>query len=244
MTLQATPETTVSVYAVQDGVPSGMTAGNISDGGVFDAANGLVKWGPWFDAQSRVLSYTLVAPVGTTSVTFPGGQGSFDGHNVTIEGDLEYPTAPNSPPVAFGAVIKVESGKSMSALLYGYDPDEDDYQVVINSQPRHGSLNLEGLPIIVYTPNKNFVGLDSFEFVLTDGKDTSQPAEVDITVTEPQAPKGIDSLTRLPSGKLVIEFTGTLKSSRSLSEPFLPVENAQSPLVTSASESSMFFIAK
>ncbi len=39
VTLQATPETTVSVYAVQDGVPSGMSAGNIGDG-VFDAANG------------------------------------------------------------------------------------------------------------------------------------------------------------------------------------------------------------
>ncbi len=41
--------------------------------------------GPWFDAQSRVLSYTLVAPVGTTSVTFLG-QGSFDGVNVSIGG--------------------------------------------------------------------------------------------------------------------------------------------------------------
>ena len=240
--LETSPKANVSVYAVEEGVPSGLTPSNIGEGGSYDAANGLIKWGPWFDSDKRVLSYVLDI-ANQPSILLPGGQGSFDGTNITIEGESEYPTAPNNPPVAFAAVIKAESGKSMSALLYGYDPDEDDYQVVIKSEPQHGSLNLDGLPIVVYTSYKNFVGEDSFEFVLTDGKDSSVPAEVAITVTEPQAPKGIDSLTRLPSGKLVIEFTGTLKSSRSLSEPFLPVENAQSPLVTAASESRMFFIA-
>ncbi|MDB4690805.1 Ig-like domain-containing protein [Verrucomicrobia bacterium] len=240
--LEVSPESTVFVHAVEDGLPSGLVPSNINEGGSFDAANGLIKWGPWFDAQTRMLSYELDVS-GQASFTLPGGKGSFDGVNVLIEGDLQYPHTPNNPPIAFGAVIKVESGKSSGALLYGYDPDEDDYQIIIQSEPTHGSLNLDDLPVVLYTPYANYVGEDSFRFILTDGTDFSEPATVGVFVTEPEKPKGIDSITRLPSGKLVIEFTGTLKSTKSLRDPFLPVDGAESPLITPATDAAMFFSA-
>jgi hypothetical protein len=240
--LEVSPESTVFVHAVEDGLPSGLVPTNINEGGSFDAANGLIKWGPWFDAQTRMLSYELDT-TGQASFTLPGGKGSFDGVNVLIEGDLQYPHTPNNPPIAFDAVIKVESGKSSGAVLYGYDPDEDDYQIIIESEPTHGLINLDDLPVVLYTPYANYVGEDSFRFILTDGTDFSESATVSVFVTEPEKPKGIDSITRLPSGKLVIEFTGTLKSTKSLRDPFLPVDGAESPLITPATDAAMFFSA-
>jgi hypothetical protein len=45
---------------------------------VFDAATGLVKWGPFFDDQPRTLTYRIVLPPGV-AMTRLRGRVSFDG---------------------------------------------------------------------------------------------------------------------------------------------------------------------
>lgn len=60
----------------------------ISEGGVFDAASGAVKFGPFFDHQSRVLTYELtpnLAPVESASFD---GEAVADGSAVKVGGDL------------------------------------------------------------------------------------------------------------------------------------------------------------
>lgn len=89
--LVATPPTTVSVYAVEDQVHPPAVIAHISHGGVFDAATGKVKFGPFYDHEPRTLSYSVVIPPGCIHgvcgrFTFTG-TASADGVNSPIAGD-------------------------------------------------------------------------------------------------------------------------------------------------------------
>ncbi len=75
------------VYAVEDAPPDGWTVSGINYDGNFDAVNGMVKWGPFFDNQARVLTYTVSPPSNAISLQMFEGRASFDGSSVPIAGD-------------------------------------------------------------------------------------------------------------------------------------------------------------
>jgi Domain of unknown function (DUF5122) beta-propeller len=84
--LSAQPKTNVTVYAVEDQPPTNWPVRDISHGGVFDTATGKVKFGPFFDAEPRQLTYVVYPPPGTQGV-FPFiGHGSADGISTLIGG--------------------------------------------------------------------------------------------------------------------------------------------------------------
>jgi hypothetical protein len=85
----ATPASNTSVYAVEDAIPAGWTATNISDGGVYDALNRKVKWGPFFDDTLRMLTYDVVSPLITPGLARFTGQGWFDTNAVMITGQRQ-----------------------------------------------------------------------------------------------------------------------------------------------------------
>jgi uncharacterized delta-60 repeat protein len=94
--LVATPPAGSSVYAVEDQPPPGWMVQTISHGGVFDAATGKVKFGPFFDAEPRTLSYVVVMPPDwPPTAGYFAGQAAVDGLNTPILGDdrivLPYP---------------------------------------------------------------------------------------------------------------------------------------------------------
>ena len=82
----ATPATNISAYAVQDTVPAGWLATNISDDGAFDPLNHVVKWGPFFDTLPRALSYTVLPPANASNIVAFTGTASFDANIVPITG--------------------------------------------------------------------------------------------------------------------------------------------------------------
>jgi hypothetical protein len=61
---------------------------SISDGGQWDSVNLKIKWGPFFDATPRNLTYKATPPAGESGIKYFNGTASFDGINVTITGDL------------------------------------------------------------------------------------------------------------------------------------------------------------
>jgi hypothetical protein len=76
------------------------------------------------------------------------------------------------------------SGKANTALmlsLAGTDPDGDALDYRISQMPPHGTLEGFGKDL-VYTPHADFVGVDAFTFVVSDGTNASQPATVQIAV--------------------------------------------------------------
>lgn len=91
----------------------------------------------------------------------------------------------NNPPIPpwddeygnWGESFETNEDTPLMIELTVEDPDGDDVEIIIISDPVHGSL--DGL---VYTPNENFYGADSFNVVAYDGELYSEEATVWITV--------------------------------------------------------------
>jgi hypothetical protein len=87
--LDVTPATNVAAFAVEEQIPAGWTAGNISDGGGLTTPQNSVRWGLFLDATARQLKYNLTATLAspTDPISF-SGVGSFDGVDLTADGIL------------------------------------------------------------------------------------------------------------------------------------------------------------
>lgn len=102
----------------------------------------------------------------------------------------------NTPPSADSKNISVSEGKTAEIQLNGTDPEGDSLTYFLLSYPGHGKL--EGNPPdLVYTPDENFSGTDSFSYKVSDGENDSSPATVFITVNEisPELSVGVSERT-------------------------------------------------
>lgn len=54
--------------------------------------------------------------------------------------------------------------------------------VSIASQPANGTASVVAGNVVAYTPNNNYVGIDNFTYTLSDGTNTSEPANVRVLV--------------------------------------------------------------
>ena len=89
----------------------------------------------------------------------------------------------NHAPVALSESFNVESGKSLSSRLEAKDEDEDAIVFSYGSKPSHGEFILESDGSFTYTPFKDFKGLDSFTYKITDANNASATKSVKINVT-------------------------------------------------------------
>ena len=84
-------------------------------------------------------------------------------------------------PVASDQAVTLLQGTSTSITLNASDADNDPLLYQITSQPAHGTLS-GNAPNLVYAPNANYAGGDSFTFQANDGQLDSNIATVSITV--------------------------------------------------------------
>lgn len=82
--LTVTPASGVAAYAVEEDVPVGLVVSNINESGEFDVLTRKVRWGPFFDANQRTLTYAVSGPDGSYVL---GGVASFDGSSLVTTGD-------------------------------------------------------------------------------------------------------------------------------------------------------------
>lgn len=78
--VHAVPGERVSAQALEIHLPPGTTVGELSDGGVYDAAGGIVRWGPFQDGASR----RLTAQVNGSVANGGHAQFSADGQSITV----------------------------------------------------------------------------------------------------------------------------------------------------------------
>lgn len=78
--IRVLPAAGVQNYAVEERFPAGVKIVDISDDGTYDAAGGVIRWGPFFDATPRKFSFAFV---GARPETLEGIV-SFDGHDARI----------------------------------------------------------------------------------------------------------------------------------------------------------------
>ena len=88
VSISVAPLSTVSVYALEEKVPSGLAVGSITESGQWDPVSGAIKWGPFFDNQQRTLSYQLTIAGQQTGLLNFEGLISLDGVSQAIGGDL------------------------------------------------------------------------------------------------------------------------------------------------------------
>ena len=122
--LSAAPPTGTDNYALEDAIPAGWTVGAISHSGSFDGVNGKVKFGPFFDATARTLTYESIPPANASGTATFTGAASADGVNTAVLGAQtmeHYPRIPadNNPTdgrVTIGEVTAYGSAWKSGAI--------------------------------------------------------------------------------------------------------------------------------
>jgi hypothetical protein len=88
--------------------------------------------------------------------------------------------AVNDAPTANAQSLTVNEDTPLAITLTGADVDLDAFTFSVGT-PLHGTLTGTA-PNLIYTPNTNYFGPDSFSFQTVDGQTNSAPAAVSITV--------------------------------------------------------------
>ena len=130
-------------------------------------------------SQSGRLTFTAGATAGSTSVKVKAVD---DGTPPAQSAEQTFTITITDGPVATAQSLHVTEDTADNAItLTGTDPEDDPLTFAVATQPAHGDLTGTA-PNLLYTPDQNFNGADSFTFTATDGTTTSPAATVSITV--------------------------------------------------------------
>lgn len=146
-----------------------------------------------FDSTTGTFEYTPNASfAGADSFEFTVSAGGQTSAPATVSIDVT-----NTVPFAqgndgmYGMAASVVHDRTLVDWAMGWDEDPGDSEILtysISTSPTSGSVTIDpGTGEYTYTPNALYVGLDSFEFTVSDGIDSSDPATITIDVTN-QAP--------------------------------------------------------
>ncbi len=117
---------------------------------------------------------------GSDSFTFKVSDGTDESAVATVSISV---TSINDAPSATAKSITVGEDSSGNAItLSGSDIEGDTLTYALVTQPSHGTLGGTA-PNLLYTPQKDYFGSDSFTFKVSDGTDESSAATVSISVT-------------------------------------------------------------
>ena len=86
------------------------------------------------------------------------------------------------PRVAVPQSLTTAEDAPLALILSASDVEGSPLTYSITNPPLHGALS-GSAPNLTYTPDLNYNGADSFQFVANDGAVSSAPATVDLTVT-------------------------------------------------------------
>jgi len=119
---------------------------------------------------------------GQDSFTFEVSDGKVDSAAATVSIAV---TPGNDPPTANDDNAAAEEDVPIvmiDVLKNDTDPDKDRLVVIGATQGRDGSVTINTDSTLTYAPNRDFSGNDSFTYTLSDGKDGTDTATVNVTV--------------------------------------------------------------
>ena len=88
---------------------------------------------------------------------------------------------PNTMPVANQLILESLSGQPLAIRLSGSDSEQQTLSYQVTTAPVNGTLSGTA-PDLIYTPAAGFAGRDSFEFVVNDSVESSEPGVVVVNV--------------------------------------------------------------
>ncbi len=212
--LRASPVPGVVTYAIEETVPAGWTVGALSDGGVWDARNQKLKWGPFLDRNLRTLVYTATAPPTAAGTNTFAGYGWFNTESLTIDGTNAIGL--DHPPIAVADALNwplTNLFKFPASLLLANDTDADNdflSLTAVSPQSAQGGTVTLDWPWISYTPPIGFIGIDTFSYTVADGYGGSATATVTLNPEKPPASPTLEivSFDVLTGGSVLLRFTG------------------------------------
>ena len=182
MALLATGELVTGVRI--EGVTGGTTPAKVYDLTLADVAVTKVADGE-DDGYSLSLDYGKIA-LATNGIDATGhpttnGEFGFDVVNNTEIDPFTLALNPGHDPVANAQSIGADEDTATAVTLSGSDVDGDSLIFSVLSGPAHGTLSGSGANLI-YTPDADYNGPDSFTYVANDGWTDSTAASVSLTV--------------------------------------------------------------
>ena len=159
--------------------------------------------GPQVDDDSGTLGNQSDPDNGPTTPPGTTGNGTGDAPTPTPpvptqSGEDETPA--NTAPDARNDVRTLQEDGSITGnvLSNDSDADGDDLSVIINTQPKHGTLTIDDAGNYSYSPSANYNGPDSFTYTVSDGNGGTDTATVTFTVNAVQdAPVATDDVGTL-----------------------------------------------
>lgn len=132
------------------------------------------------DANAEDTTVTFV-DAGTYVLELRVSDSALEGSD-TVQITVQPAVAVNNPPTADAQSVSTPQDTALPITLTGSDPDGDTITFAIITGPTNGSLSGTP-PIVTYTPNASFNGVDNFTFTVNDGSVDSNEATISITVT-------------------------------------------------------------
>lgn len=128
VTITLSVDAGVMAMALEDAPPSGWTVSNISNGGVWDSTNELVRWGMFFQGgMPTTLTYEATPPGGESGTKTFAGTMYLDGSSQAVTGESS-----------------IDSDNSLTDGLvayYPFDGDPNDYSGSGNHGTAHGDVS-------------------------------------------------------------------------------------------------------
>jgi gliding motility-associated-like protein len=136
--------------------------------------------------------------------TISDGNGGTDTATVTVTVGAE-----NDAPIAVddSASTTEDTPVEINVLNNDSDPDGDELTVTISEakEPANGTVTIDENGVVTYTPNENFNGTDSFDYIISDGNGGTDTATVTVTVgAENDAPIAVDDAVETDEDNTVI----------------------------------------
>jgi hypothetical protein len=118
----------------------------------------------------------------TFSYVVSDGKGGTSTGSVTVT--VNGPDGPNHSPSATPDTIGTTPGTAVTinVLSNDSDPDGDSLLISIDTPPSHGTAVVQNGQII-YTPQAGYTGIDSFTYIISDGRGGTATATVTINIS-------------------------------------------------------------
>jgi len=111
----------------------------------------------------------------------------------------------NQPPVPTASDIVTNEDTAGTTTVYPHDPNlSDTHTYVVTSLPPYGSAAVDGSGGVIYTPNLNLNGTDSFAVTVTDDGGLSGEVTIGVTINAIN-----DAPTATSASIITIEDTGS-----------------------------------
>ncbi|QQZ28570.1 DUF1566 domain-containing protein [Thiothrix subterranea] len=128
------------------------------------------------------------------SFTFKANDGQLDSSPATVSITVQ---ASNDKPLAQSSEVLAVRSTAREIALSGSDVDSDTLSYKPDKKSKKGgTVVLKGGNVVTYTPKTGFVGKDSFNFTVRDGKSPGKPGKITVVVraenTAPLANAGED----------------------------------------------------